>query len=71
MITTTGIYVYYLESIINFFFFFFPLILHTSSVPRNNIQLCVLSNEDGIGGGRVVRKECPLGALKCTQSVNC
>ncbi len=32
-----------------FYFFLFPLILHTSSVPRNNVQLCVLSNEDGIG----------------------
>ncbi len=52
-----------------FFFLLFPLILHTSSVPRNNVQLCVLSNEDGIGGGRVVRKECPL--VNCTQSVNC
>ncbi len=31
------------------FFSLFPLILHTSSVPRNNVQLCVLSNEDGIG----------------------
>ncbi len=42
-------YIIYKVLFVFFFFFLFPLILHTSSVPRNNVQLCVLSNEDGIG----------------------
>ncbi len=49
MNTTTDIYVYYLSSFVSLSFLLFPLILPTSSVPRNNVQLCVLSNEDGIG----------------------